>query len=71
MHSPVLVVRDLSVERAGRLAVDNVSFELESESETAVVGPNGAGKSTLIAALLGLLPRSAGDVQILGRRVAK
>ena len=66
MHSPVLVVNDLSVERSGRLAVEKVSFELPSESETAVVGPNGAGKSTLVAAILGLLPRSNGDVQILG-----
>ena len=70
MQSPVLVVNDLSVERSGRLAVEKVSFELESESETAVVGPNGAGKSTLIAALLGLLPRCTGDVQILGRSLA-
>ena len=70
MPSPVLVVSGLSVERSGRLAVENVSFELASESETAVVGPNGAGKSTLVAALLGLLPRSAGDVEILGRSLA-
>ena len=48
MRSPVLVVSDLSVERSGRLAVEDVSFELEGESETAVVGPNGAGKSTLL-----------------------
>ncbi len=70
MHSPVVVVSDLSVERSGRLAVDNVSFELQSESETAVVGPNGAGKSTLVAALLGLLPRTAGQVQILGEQLS-
>jgi len=70
MHSPVVVVSDLSVERSGRLAVDKVSFELQSESETAVVGPNGAGKSTLVAALLGLLPRTAGRVQILGQQLS-
>ena len=70
MHSPVVVVSDLSVERSGRLAVDKVSFELQSESETAVVGPNGAGKSTLVAALLGLLPRTAGQVQILGQQLS-
>ena len=70
MHSPVVVVSDLSVERSGRLAVDKVSFELQSESETAVVGPNGAGKSTLVAALLGLLPRTAGRVQILGQELS-
>ena len=71
MHSPVLVVNDLSVERSGRLAVEKVSFELLSESETAVVGPNGAGKSTLVAAILGLLPRSAGEVQILGQSLSQ
>jgi len=70
MPSPVVVVSDLSVERSGRLAVDKVSFELQSESETAVVGPNGAGKSTLVAALLGLLPRTAGQVQILGKQLS-
>ena len=68
--NPVLVVSDLSVERSGRLAVEKVSFELQSESETAVVGPNGAGKSTLVAALLGLLPRTAGQVQILGEQLS-
>ena len=52
MHSPVVVVSDLSVERSGRLAVDKVSFELQSESETAVVGPNGAGKSTRFVPLV-------------------
>lgn len=70
MQNSVLVVNDLSVERSGRLAVENVSFSLESESETALVGPNGAGKSTLIAALLGLVPRRSGQVAILGRPLA-
>jgi zinc/manganese transport system ATP-binding protein len=31
----------------------------------AVVGPNGAGKSTLIQAILGIIPRQGGNVQIL------
>ena len=70
MPDPVVVVRDLSVERSGRLAVEQVSFELQSESETAVVGPNGAGKSTLVAALLGLLPRKHGEVRILGKQLS-
>ncbi|KZR85854.1 ABC zinc transport system/ ATPase component [Synechococcus sp. BIOS-E4-1] len=70
MPNPVVVVSDLSVERSGRLAVEQVSFELPSESETAVVGPNGAGKSTLVAALLGLLPRKQGTVQILGEKLS-
>lgn len=63
---PVLRVHDLSVVRDGQLAVERVSFALASESDTALVGPNGAGKSSLVAAVLGLLPRQAGQVEILG-----
>lgn len=66
MAAPVLAVQGLTVQRAGLLAVDGVSFQLAQETDTALVGPNGAGKSTLVAALLGLLPRAAGTVHILG-----
>ncbi|MCP9809666.1 metal ABC transporter ATP-binding protein [Cyanobium sp. HWJ4-Hawea] len=68
-QQPVVQVQDLSVQRDGQLAVDGVSFQLDPETDTALVGPNGAGKSTLVAALLGLLPRSAGTVQILGQQM--
>jgi zinc/manganese transport system ATP-binding protein len=67
MRQPVLQVQDLSVERSGRLAVEGVTFALAPESDTALVGPNGAGKSTLVAALLGLVPRRSGAVEILGQ----
>ncbi|MEB3308544.1 MAG: metal ABC transporter ATP-binding protein [Cyanobacteriota bacterium] len=79
MLETVLEVRGLSVVRpggAGRagaeltagadLAVENVSFSLAAESDTALVGPNGAGKSSLVRALLGILPRAAGEVRVLG-----
>jgi zinc/manganese transport system ATP-binding protein len=47
--------------------VEGVTFALAPESDTALVGPNGAGKSTLVAALLGLVPRRSGAVEILGQ----
>jgi zinc transport system ATP-binding protein len=49
-----------------RPAVENVSFRLAAETDTALVGPNGAGKSTLVQAVLGILPRQAGTVRVLG-----
>ena len=64
--TPVLAVQGLTVQRDGLLAVDAVSFQLARETDTALVGPNGAGKSTLVAALLGLLPRQAGTVLLMG-----
>lgn len=67
MVETILEVNHLTVRREGRAVVDNVSFRLASESDTALVGPNGAGKSTLVQALLGILPHQAGSVRILGQ----
>ena len=63
--APVLNVEGLTVYRETYAAVQSVSFSLEAGTDTAIVGPNGAGKSTLVQALLGILPRKAGAVQIL------
>lgn len=68
MVETVLEVSGLTVCRPGgeRPAVESVSFSLTAETDTALVGPNGAGKSTLVQALLGILPRQAGEVRVLG-----
>ncbi|MEB3324471.1 MAG: metal ABC transporter ATP-binding protein [Cyanobacteriota bacterium] len=66
MPEMVLDVSGLTVRREAVTAVENVSFSLASETDTAVVGPNGAGKSTLVQALLGILPASAGTIRVLG-----
>ena len=64
----ILEVNHLSVCRRGIPVVEDVSFTLPPESDTALVGPNGAGKSTLVQALLGVLPHS-GEVRLLGHRL--
>jgi ABC-type Mn2+/Zn2+ transport system ATPase subunit len=46
--------------------VDDVSFELERGSVAALIGPNGSGKTTLLKAMLGLIKRSHGRVEIFG-----
>jgi zinc transport system ATP-binding protein len=69
MADRVLEVSELSVRRQGATVVDRVSFELEAETDTALVGPNGAGKSTLVQAILGIVPRAGGDVRLLGHRL--
>ncbi|OKH38329.1 ABC transporter ATP-binding protein [[Phormidium ambiguum] IAM M-71] len=64
---PVLKVENLTVYRGNYLAVRDVSFELKSGTDTAIIGPNGSGKSTLVQAILDLLPKSSGCVEIFGR----
>ena len=66
----VLEVSHLHVRRDAGTVVDDVSFSLAAETDTALVGPNGAGKSTLVQAILGILPRQAGEVRFLGDRAA-
>jgi ABC-type multidrug transport system ATPase subunit len=61
-----LVVEHLTVERAGRTVVRDVSFTLAPGDVVTVVGPNGAGKSSLLEAILGLLPRVSGSVTFGG-----
>ncbi|MGM3307106.1 metal ABC transporter ATP-binding protein [Anabaena sp. WFMT] len=71
MTLPILKVEGLTVYQGNFLAVRDVSFELFSGTDTAIVGPNGAGKSTLVKAILDLIPRSAGKIEIFGRPISR
>lgn len=59
-----LVVKNVTVLRGGRPAVEDVSFSAEREF-VLVAGPNGAGKTTLYMAILGLLPHR-GEICVEG-----
>ncbi len=61
-----LAVENISVGYNGKLALNDVTFQVPQGTRVAVVGPNGAGKSTLFKALVGLLPLKQGRVLIHG-----
>ncbi|MBD2358683.1 metal ABC transporter ATP-binding protein [Tolypothrix sp. FACHB-123] len=69
MSLPILKVEGLTVYQGSYLALRDVSFELMSGTDTAIVGPNGAGKSTLVKAILELIPYNSGTVEIFGRQI--
>lgn len=62
-----LSVKSLFVSYHGNEAVKNVSFSIEPGKLVGIIGPNGAGKSTLLKALLNLIPKDKGEVQIYGK----
>jgi len=62
-------IRDLTVAYNRRPAVEDVTLSVPRKSMVGIVGPNGGGKSTLVKAVLGLVPRQRGEVEILGRPV--
>lgn len=63
---PIVALTGISARYNGRLALEDVSFELTPAEQVAVVGPNGAGKSTLFKVIAGVLQPSAGQVNIFG-----
>src|SRR5829696_2947600 len=48
-------------------AVDGVSFAVRQGEAVAFIGRNGAGKSTLLQIISGIMPPSAGDVEVRGK----
>ncbi|MDT0575394.1 ABC transporter ATP-binding protein [Croceicoccus sp. F390] len=50
----------------GKLALDDISFDVPQGGIFGLLGPNGAGKSTLINILAGLVGKSSGAVSIWG-----
>lgn len=52
------------------MAVDGVSFELESGDMLGIIGTNGAGKSTLLKAVAGIMEPTHGKITTEGEVAA-
>ena len=64
----VIELRDLTKRFGGLVAVDHLSFEVESGQVVGFLGPNGAGKTTTLRMLLGLATPTEGSATINGSR---
>lgn len=69
MNQPILDVRSLCRSFGSLVAVQDVSFQVHQGVIFGLLGPNGSGKSTIIRMLLGILPPSSGEAQVLGLTV--
>ncbi|MGI8531767.1 MAG: alpha/beta fold hydrolase [Geodermatophilaceae bacterium] len=65
-----LVVTGLTKAYAdGFVAVQDLSFRVDSGQVVGLLGPNGAGKTTTLRMLMGLIAPSDGQLQVFGHRV--
>jgi ABC-2 type transport system ATP-binding protein len=65
----MLEARSLAKAFGRVVAVDGVSFTLESGQLLALLGPNGAGKTTTVSMLAGLVAPDRGEVLVDGHRL--
>jgi iron complex transport system ATP-binding protein len=64
----VLRLSNVRIQRAGTVIVEDVSWTIESGQHWIVLGANGSGKTSLLSAILGYLPATLGDIEVLGER---
>ena len=66
-----LVLNNVSKTFVGKIAVDNISFELNKPGVFGLLGPNGAGKTTTIRMLLGIIKKDSGEITWNGKSVER
>jgi branched-chain amino acid transport system ATP-binding protein len=66
-----LAVRDLHVHLGQSHVLQGISFDVPTGGVTALLGRNGVGKTTTLRALMGLVPRSGGEVSLGGSDVTR
>ena len=70
-HAPPIDAVNLSASFGGSLAVEAVTFRVETGQRIAVVGPNGAGKTTLFKLIAGIIRPASGSLDIFGHGPGK
>ncbi len=66
-----LSIEDLSFSYSGKIALDQISFKINSGECTILLGPNGAGKSTLFSLITRLYDTHAGRIELCGFDIQK
>ncbi len=67
---PIVEVDRLAKRYGQTVALDGVSFAIDSGEMFGLLGPNGAGKTTLLSILACLMEPSAGEARLLGQPIA-
>jgi ABC-2 type transport system ATP-binding protein len=63
---PIISARGVTRVFDGRVAVDDLGFDVSPGTILGVVGPSGSGKTTTVRMLTGTLGRTEGEITVLG-----
>ncbi|MBN9260803.1 MAG: ABC transporter ATP-binding protein [Hyphomicrobium sp.] len=63
----MLRIRDLSAGYGHKNVLNGIDLDVPAGSVVAILGANGAGKSTLLKAIVGLIGRSSGTIELDGK----
>lgn len=66
----VLEIKNFTQKYNDKVAVDNISLEVDNGEIYGFIGHNGAGKSTTIKSIVGILPVEHGEIIIDGQSIA-
>ena len=66
MPETLIETRNLVKRYGDKVAVNNVSFDVQAGEIFGFLGPNGAGKTTTIKMIIGLLQPTSGSVKVAG-----
>lgn len=69
--SPAILIDSVSHKYGERLALDQLSFQVQPGEIFGLLGPNGGGKTTLFKLLSTLMPVQSGQLSIVGFDVVK
>ena len=67
---PIISIRDLVVGFGDQNVIDGFSLDVRKGEVLGVIGPSGSGKSVTLRALIGLLPKRAGVIEVFGEDYA-
>ena len=62
-------VRDLVVGFGRQIVLDHLSLDVRKGEILGLVGASGGGKSVLMRSIIGLIPRSSGTIEVMGRPI--
>jgi branched-chain amino acid transport system ATP-binding protein len=71
MKTPILSVKNMTLNFGGLQAVSNLTFEIQTGSISSIIGPNGAGKTTCFNCITGFYHPEVGTILFQNQSIGR